>query len=103
MSNPTAIMELFITFFLLIVFLQHVDGEYGIDHPLFVVWGTENKIWCLTANSDATEVSLQLCDFEGAPANQIWYRTDDENFLTSLVPFDGWANENNSCLSHVRQ
>lgn len=70
-------MILYIITFLMIVVLQYANGEYGIDHPLFVVsWVTEERRWCLTANDEATDVSLELCDFDRAPANQIWYRTD---------------------------
>ena len=93
-------MKFLITTSLLIAFLQRASSEYGIDLPVIIVSRiTKEKRWCLTASDDATDVSLQRCDFEGAPASQIWYRTDDENFLTSIVPFDGNVNSNNSCLS----
>jgi hypothetical protein len=58
MSKFMTNMELLITFFLLIMLLQHVNREYGIDHPIFLVWGTEDKQLYLTANNDATDMSL---------------------------------------------
>jgi len=54
---------------------------FGHDHPLFLVSRiTEDNTWCMTAKS--TDVSLELCDFENASPNQIWYRFDDESIAT---------------------
>lgn len=85
----------------LITTLLHLtNGEYSIDHPMFLVSRVvEAKLYCLTADATATSVSYEMCDFAGEPANQIWYRTDDETLLTSLIPFDGFVNSNNRCLT----
>ena len=81
--------------------IKHVNGDFGVDHPLFLVSRiTEDQKWCLTANEEATEVSLELCDFGGAPNSQVWYRTDDEQILTSLVPLDTDSLGNNRCLAY---
>lgn len=90
----------YITFLLITTLLHLTKGEYGLDHPIFLVSRiTEEKKWCLTADENANNVSLELCDFDAELPSQIWYRTDDENLLTSIVPIDDGVNKNNRCLT----
>jgi hypothetical protein len=68
--------------------LDEDSGHSGNIASFLVSNIREDEAWCITAieGTDFGNVNLRLCDFEGAPTNQLWYPGYPNKIHSALEP-----------------